>query len=76
MENYNISNLEIPIYKEYNVTNENEIYNLRIEISKQNIINFTTTNLNEKIYFIYKNQIKVISFLKMLNLNEIIKVQY
>lgn len=41
MDYLDISNFEIPIYKEYNIKKENEIYNLRIEISKQDIISFT-----------------------------------
>lgn len=73
MEDLNISNLKIPNYKEYNIKKENEIYNLRIEIKEQNIISFTITKLNEEFYFIYKNQIKIISLLEKVNLNEINK---
>ena len=46
------------LYKEYNIKNGNELYNLRIEIN-QNDVNFILKNLNTSLYYIYKNKIKI-----------------
>ena len=64
-------NYEIPIYKDYIINNENKIYNLRIEINKQNILYFTLKNLNinDKIDYIYKKELKSISLVENLKLN-------
>ena len=56
------------IHREYNIKNENEIYNLRIEIDYINI-NFKLKKLNESIDYIFKNNFKIISFINILDLN-------
>ena len=56
------------IHREYNIKNENEIYNLRIEIDYINI-NFKLKKLNESIDCIFKNNFKIISFINILDLN-------
>ena len=64
-------NYEIPFYKDYIINNENNIYNLRIEINKQNILFFTLKNLNvnDKIDYIYKKELKSILLVENLKLN-------
>ena len=73
MKNSTFSNieLEIPIYKEYNIKNNNDIFNLRIEILNRKIITFSSFNLNTKIDFIYKNKFSLESFSENLTLNTI-----
>jgi len=60
---------DIYIHKEYNIKNEKEIYNLRIEIDNINIY-FKLKKLNESIDYIYKNKFKIISFINILELNQ------
>ena len=55
-------------HREYNVKNEKEIYNLRIEIDNVNIY-FKLKKLNESIDYIYKNKFKISSFISILELN-------
>ena len=72
MEDINILNvnLEIPIYKNYNIKdNNNDVYDLRIEINKQNIMNFILKKLNDRNDYIYKNETKILSLVKNLNLD-------
>ena len=56
-------------HREYNVKNEKEKYNLRIEIDNVNIY-FKLKKLNESIDYIYKNKFKIISFINILELNQ------
>ena len=55
-------------HREYNIKNEKEIYNLRIEMDNINIY-FKLKKLNESIDYIYKNNFKIISFINILELN-------
>lgn len=57
------------LYKEYNIKNGNELYNLRIEIN-QNDVNFILKNLNTSLYYIYKNKIKISELIKALNIEK------
>ena len=59
---------DVCIYREYNIKNEKEIYNLRIEIDHINIY-LKLKKLNESIDYIYKNNFKIISFINILELN-------
>ena len=68
MENKDNLNDDIYIIKEYNITKEKEIYNLRIEIDNENIY-FKIKSLNESIDYIYKNKLKLTSFINKLELN-------
>ena len=69
MENNNINLNDINIHNEYNIKNEKEIYNLRIEMDHINIY-FKLKKLNESIDYIYKNNYKIISFINILELNQ------
>ena len=56
------------IHREYNIKNDKEIYNLRIEMDNKNIY-FKLKKLNESIDYIYKNKFKIESFINILELN-------
>ena len=68
MKNKDNLNDDIYIIKEYNITKEKEIYNLRIEIDNETIY-FKIKSLNESIDYIYKNKLKLTSFINKLELN-------
>ena len=57
------------LIKEYNIKNENELYNLRIEIN-QNDINFILKNINTSLYYNYKNKMKILNLIKVLNIEK------
>ena len=71
MKNGNILNneLEYPLYKEYNIKHNKEIYNLKIEIKNDNIIYFNLKKLNGQFYYAYKKEIKIIIFAEKYKLN-------
>ena len=68
MKNKDNLNDDIYIIKEYNITKEKDIYNLRIEIDNETIY-FKIKNLNESIDYIYKNKLNVTTFINKLELN-------
>ena len=65
--NDNISNLS---YKEYNIKNSKTVYNLRIEISKNNIT-FIVKDLNTPLDYNYKNQITLENVIKQFEISEL-----
>ena len=70
MKNENINkdlNINL-LYKEYDISNENDIYDLRIVINKE-YINFILKNIKTKLDNIYSNQIKIKTLIDNLRLN-------
>ena len=64
----NISEKNIINHREYNIKNENNIYNLKIEVGQKDIY-FTLTNLNDNLEYIYKNKIDSLTIINKLELN-------
>ena len=54
-------------HREFNIKNENNIYNLRIEID-QDYIYFILSKINENLEYIYKNKMDLSSMLEKLEL--------
>ena len=70
MKNENINkdlNINL-LYKEYDISNENDIYDLRIVINKE-YTNFILKNIKTNLDNIYSNQIKIKTLLDNLRLN-------
>ena len=55
-------------HREYSIKNENNIYNLKIEID-QKYIYFILTMLNENLEYIYKNKIDSLTIINKFELN-------
>ena len=68
MKTNNISN-NIISHKEYNIIKDKDIYNLRIEIDKQNIY-FITKKLNESLDYNYKSNLSILEFINKFELNQ------
>ena len=56
------------LYREYNIHNENDFYNLGLEINNKDI-NFTLFNFNNTLQYIYKKKIAILEFINGLKLN-------
>ena len=61
------------LYREYHINNENDIYNLGVEINN-NYIHFTLFNYNNKLDNIYKNKTSIIDLINILKINN--NIQY
>ena len=55
-------------YKEFKITKDNSIYNLKIEIEKEYII-FELKNLNNSLDYFYRNKANIDKLLDKINLN-------
>ena len=56
-------------YKEFKITKDNSIYNLKIEIEKEYII-FELKNLNNSLDYFYRNKANIDKLLDKINLNQ------
>ena len=55
-------------YREYKIKNENNEYNLRLEIDQKNIY-FILSNLNKPLEYCYKNKLDLLTIINKLELN-------